>query len=240
MPDPRLAPLTLFCFPYAGGSASVFRTWRDLLPGINVRPVTFPGRAENVAAPLHRRMETLVTLLGDQLQSSIDRPFALFGHSMGALVAFELACKFQAAGKIPVHLFVSGCRAPGCVNESQQPLHALSDAEFIDRIARMRGTPPEVFQDQGLMEMIVPMLKADFEIVETYRPATSTLLSCPITASGGSEDVDDIPPTSLTAWGQYTTAEFRYHMLEGDHFFIHQRTEQLSRYILHSLSRSAP
>lgn len=236
--DWRLVPPRLFCFPYAGAGSSVFRGWRHLLPSIDVKPVTLPGHGERVTAPLHRRMGPLVDVLCAQLKPLIDRPFALFGHSMGALVAFEVARSLQAAGNVPQHLFASGCRAPGYVNDGREALHRLSETEFVDRIASMRGTPPEVLRDRGLMEMFVPILKADFEIVETYRPAPGAPLACPITAVGGLEDIDDIPVNMLTGWQEQTAAGFVHHMVPGDHFFIHHRAELLSQIILHGLRGS--
>ncbi len=183
------AEVRLFCFPHAGGGASLFHGWADRLPpAVEVCPVQLPGRETRFGEPPINRLGPLVGALAEALLPHLDRPFAFFGHSLGALIGFELARRLRRErGLEPVHLFASACAAPqrwGCV----RPIHALPDAAFRKELRRLRGTAPAVLDNEELMEILLPALRADFALCETYAYGEDDPLSCPVTAVGGLRD----------------------------------------------------
>src|SRR3954453_3800140 len=181
--------LRLFCFPYAGGSAQVFRTWSEALPAdVEVCAVQLPGRERRSSETPIRRAALAVEMLASALSRYLDKTFAMFGHSMGAMLAYEVARRLSAEfGCAPDHLFVSGHRAPHLPSR-RRPLHHLADDAFIAGVRALNGTPREVFEHPELVELLLPMLRADFELLETYVELPGPRLSCPITALGGNAD----------------------------------------------------
>ncbi|HVE76616.1 MAG TPA: alpha/beta fold hydrolase, partial [Actinomycetota bacterium] len=162
------ARVRLFGIPYAGGGASIFRPWAELLPApVQLCPVQLPGREWRIKETPATRMDDLVGALAEAVDPYTDLPFGLFGHSLGALVAFELARRLESEGKPPVHLFVSGHRAPQ-IPTSDRKLHQVPDSLFLMELRRLQGTPEEVLQNPELMRLIAPVLRADFEMAETY------------------------------------------------------------------------
>lgn len=242
-PDPG-ARLRLFCLPYAGGGASVFNGWSRHLPaGIDVCAVQLPGRESRLAERPHERIEPLVEAAAEGLRPWIDLPFVIFGHSMGGRLGFELArCFRRDPGLHALHLVVSGARAPQLLRD--EPLiHALPEAEFARELGRLNGIPQAVLANAELRELFLPILRADFAVVETYRYRAEEPLACSISAFGGLED----PKASrehLVGWAEQTTGAFNVHMLPGDHFFLQsQRTrllEMLSGILGGGLPPSAP
>jgi medium-chain acyl-[acyl-carrier-protein] hydrolase len=214
------AGLRLFCLPYAGGGASVYREWAGALgDSVEVCPVQLPGREARFGEPAFTRIGPLVEALADALGPHLDRPFALFGHSLGALVAFELARRLRRSGRPgPSHLFVSGCRAPQ-VRRAERLVHTLPDAAFRQELRRLGGTPAELLANDELMDLVLPTLRADFALCETYEYADGFPLPCPVTALGGRDD-GAIGRDDLEAWRVHTTARFAAHVLPGDHFFV--------------------
>jgi medium-chain acyl-[acyl-carrier-protein] hydrolase len=230
------ATVRLFCFPYAGGSASLFRRWSLTLPAhVEVCPVQLPGRESRFREKPFTRCMPLVEALAEALRPELDKPFAFFGHSMGALLAFELARLLrQLHGLSPVHLFVSGRRAPQTGPDDEQ-LHSLPDAALLEALGRLKGTPPQILENAELMELLLPMLRADFAVCETYRYTPQPPLSCPITVFGGLHD----PKASrehLDAWSGQTSAAFRMRMFAGDHFFLHSVEASLLQALSEELS----
>lgn len=219
-PKPQ-ATLRLFCCHYAGGGALSFRSWSDSLPlAVEVCAIELPGRGSRLMERPFTRLEPLIQELTPVLLPYLNKPFAFFGHSMGALVSFELARILRKEyGLSPVHLFVSGRRAPQ-VPDPDPPIHTLPEREFLDELRRYNGTPESVLENAELMQLFLPTLRADFAVLETYVYTPEPLLDCPITAFGGLEDwkasCDD-----LEAWREQTNAEFSLQMFPGDHFFIH-------------------
>jgi medium-chain acyl-[acyl-carrier-protein] hydrolase len=215
------ADVRLFCVPYAGGGASVFRDWGDGLPGsVAVCPVQMPGRETRFREPAFTRLPPLVEALAESLRPHLDRPFAFFGHSLGALVAFELARRLRRdQGIEPVQLFVSGCAAPHTRARGGRLTHTLPAAEFWQEVRRLNGTPAEVFDNEELRELLLPTLRADFALCETYTYAAGSPLTCPVCALGGLGD-DAVAARDLDAWRELTTGPFRLRMLPGDHFFL--------------------
>ena len=221
-PDSR-ARFRLFCFPYAGGSSAIYRPWsRQIHPDVEVVPAVLPGRELRLREPAYTRSEPLVEDLARAIVPFLDRPFALFGHSMGATLAFELARQLRSEHGIePNHLFVSGRRAPQ-LPERDPEIHNLPDSEFVTEVERLNGTPREVLEHAELMQMLIPMLRADFSICHTYNYVPGAPLTCSITALGGTKD-ETADQAKLEGWCEQTTGRCRIRMLEGDHFFINQQ-----------------
>jgi medium-chain acyl-[acyl-carrier-protein] hydrolase len=218
-PLPR-ARLRLFCLPHAGGGASAFRGWADVLPAdVEVCPVQLPGRENRIAEPAFDRLEPLVEALADAIDGYLDRPFALFGHSNGALMAFELSRTLRARGRPgPAHLFASGRRAPDLPADSD-PIHALPEAELLGELQRLGGLPPQLLEHRELLELLVPLLRADVAIHETYHFSEQAPLDCPITAYGGVAD-PKVSRAQLEAWGRHGAPPFTVRMVPGGHFYL--------------------
>ena len=219
-PNPQ-ARLRLFCFPYAGSGASIFRIWSDSLPAdVELCPVEFPGRGTRLMETPFTQLAPLVEALAQALVPLMDKPFAFFGHSLGALVGFELARQLRReSGVQPVRLFVSADRAPQFPHRDR-PIHALPEREFLTELRRLNGIPGKVLEEAELMRIMLPILRADFAVYETYAYSTELPLNCPISAFGGLQD-DRVSRGDLEAWRDQTNASFSLRMFPGDHFFWH-------------------
>ncbi len=218
-PNPRVR-LRLFCFPYAGGAASVFRTWSDGLPtDVEVCPIQFPGRGTRSMEPPFSQLSLLVEVLVEALSPMLDKPFALFGHSLGSLVSFELARQLRAKHQArPVRLFVSAGPAPQLPHR-RMPIHDLPEREFAAELRRLNGTPDELLNHQEFMDVVLPSLRADFALYESYRYHPGPPLNCPISTFGGLGD-QNVSTGDLEAWRDQTSVSFSIRMFPGDHFFL--------------------
>jgi medium-chain acyl-[acyl-carrier-protein] hydrolase len=236
-PSPQAA-LRLFCFPYAGGGAYIYRNWAGHLPAIiEVCAIQLPGRGNRIREASFTRMEPLVQEAAKELAPLLDKPFALFGHSMGAIIAFELARLLRRQhGKEPAHLFASGRVAPQVPREDRQTYN-LPEQEFIDELRRLDGTPKEVLEHPELMQVMSPVLRADFETVQTYEYRAEPPLGCPITALGGLQDAD-VTREHLEAWREQTTGPFSLRMFPGGHFFINTDEAMLLQAIAREFHQS--
>ncbi len=187
---------------------------------VEVCAIQLPGRENRLREQPHTRLASLVEQLAEELEPYLDLPFALFGHSMGAWIAFTLARRLrQRHPRSPVHLFVSGRRAPQ-IPSLHRPIHALPDPEFIGELRRRYGGLPEaVLRDPELLELFLPVLRADLTLVETYTYTPEPPLACPISAFGGAEDPAS-GPAGLAAWQAQTTATFSMRLFPGGHFFV--------------------
>jgi medium-chain acyl-[acyl-carrier-protein] hydrolase len=212
--------LRLFCFPFAGGSAVAYRDWSQALPpAVEVVPVELPGRSSRFSEPALRRVEEVVEGAGEALRPLFDKPFAFFGHSMGALLAFEITRWLRARSlPQPLHLFASARPAPQ-IPDREPPVHALPEDEFVTRLRDYNGTPEEVLAHPELMKMLLPLLRADFEVNETYVYEPGEPLACPISALGGVRDAE-VERADLEAWREQTSGAFNLRMLDGDHFYL--------------------
>jgi surfactin synthase thioesterase subunit len=220
--------LRLYCVPYAGGSAGIFNKWKGFLDeGIELYPVELAGRGRRSREPLYTTMEEAVDDVYNQLQSELDQhDYALFGHSMGSLIIFELYHKLmEKKHKKPFHVFFSGSRAPHLRNIDED-MHLLPDDEFLERIKNFGGTPEEFFTNNELLNIFLPILRADIKVVATYKCGKRTdRLDCPITVFGGTED--EINFESLVSWNEHTTKAGKVHLFPGGHFFINSNTQEV-------------
>jgi medium-chain acyl-[acyl-carrier-protein] hydrolase len=237
-PNPS-APLRLFCFPYAGGGATVYSTWARSLPReVEVVAVQPPGREGRLSEKPFSNLDELVAAMHPELLPHMDRPFAFYGHSNGGLMAFELARTLRRTGApMPLHLYIGGRPAPQIKRDEN--IHALPHDEFISELRRYAGTPEEILQNAEIMELIMPLLRADFSIGETYEYRPEPPLALPITAYGGELD-DEVPQNELEAWREQTSAAFNLTMFPGDHFFITGNRPQLLQDLSARLRQLAP
>jgi len=212
--------LRLFCFPYAGGAASIYRMWPHIVPRtVEVCPVHPPGRGHRAADPPLTSAIQMAREVAREAAVCLDVPFAVFGHSFGGIVAFEFVRELRRThGVLPVHLLVSGCHAPH-FRRRADPIHRYSEAEFLREIESLGGTPAELLADRELMEMFLPVLRADFQAFYEYEYVEGPKIDCPITAYGGLRD-PQIQERHLRAWREHTTKDFELHVLPGDHFFL--------------------
>ncbi len=224
--------IRLFCLPYAGGGASIYRGWNIATPECTgVYPIQFPGRENRIAEIPICEMDVLVASICDAIIPHLDRPFMLFGHSIGARIAFEMIRYLRKKWQIhPYRLIVSGSRAPHI--PEPKPMHQLPFEEFVEALRRLSGTSEELLQNKELMALLIPTLRADFVVDETYVYQEDLLLECPISAFGGSEDME-ATREEMEAWASYTHGEFTFEMVRGDHFFLKSHTDTL----LQSISR---
>lgn len=223
--------IRLFCFPHAGGSASAFSSWRGGVPdGLEIHAAQLPGRESRITEPPISALDELVDQLTTAIEPAIEtgERFALFGHSAGALVAWELARSVRGRFGIgPVHLFVSACQSPSNANAGYDDLHGLDDTDLLARLGEMNGTPAEAMDNPELMRMVLPVIRADFSLFAGYDAALDAapdaapagVLDCSVTVLGGDRD-PVVAPDVLARWAEATTAELDVQVLPGDHFYL--------------------
>lgn len=228
----KQARLRLFCFPYAGGSSVIFRNWvNNCPPGVEICPVQLPGRGNRLKEPAFTSLTALVQALAPALLPHFDKPFAFFGHSMGASISFELARLLRENGQPqPLQLFISGRRAPH-IPAREPPLHDLPEPELLDGLHRLNGTPKEFMEHPELIQMMLPLLRADFSVAETYVYTPGPPLDCPITAFSGLQDWE-VSREDIEGWREHTSNTFKLRMFPGDHFFINT-SQQLFLQVLY-------
>ena len=235
-PNPQ-ARLRLFCFPYAGGSALMFRIWSNALPAdVEACPIQLPGRSTRLMERPFTDLSSLIQVLAQALSSLLDKPFAIFGHSLGALVGFELARQLRRQyGVSPARLFISA----GCASQIPRqcsPIHTIHAKEFLAEVRRLNGIPKEVLEHDELMEIVIPLLRADFALYEAYVYSAEPPLNCPISAFGGLQD-RKVTHRDLEAWRDQTTGAFSLRMLPGDHFFLNTTQPLLLQMLSQELHR---
>jgi len=233
--NPVSAPrLRLLCFPYAGGGASSYRTWYQFLPrDVEVCAVQPPGREYRALEPAISRLADLLTAMEPSLEPIIDEPYATFGHSLGGLVSFELARRLRRLGQpLPQQMFISGRPAPQL--HRPERAYLLPDDEFLRVIRAFNGTNQEVFDHPELVELVLPLLRADFTLNASHEYTREPPLPCPITAYFGTEDRGATAP-EVAAWAEQTSAIFTLRELPGDHFFLRTAHRELLAEISHRL-----
>lgn len=234
---PAVRKLRLLCFPYAGGSVALYHTWHHDLPAaVQVCPIEFPGRGSRIGEPPLKELGLLVQSLLDLVLPHLDGPFALFGHSMGALVSFELARALKKIGKQPLHIFVSGRRAPQ-IPPTERRTFDLPHHQFVDSLRKLNGTPQELFQHSELMEIMIPILRADFEACQTYSYLDGPPLNSPITVLAGMQD-EEAKTEYIEGWRRQTTSRFTSRVFPGDHFFLRSAKSLVLRALSSDLTGS--
>jgi surfactin synthase thioesterase subunit len=232
--ESRVALMRLYCFPHGGGSVAEYVRWGPRMPRVEVWCVQLPGRGGRLSEPSFRRMDELTETMVREV--GFRSPFAFFGHSLGALIAYEVARTLHRRGlPLPERLFVSGFPAPHLPHQ-QSSIHNLPDDEFLAEVDRRHGgLPDEVRQDAGLREATLPGLRADYELLETYRYRRESPLPCPITAQAGTDDyVED-----LAAWQLHTTAPLAVRRFPGGHFYLREQRDRVLRALSATLVTSA-
>jgi medium-chain acyl-[acyl-carrier-protein] hydrolase len=221
VPGAREGAPRLFCFPYAGGSAQVFRSWqRQFSPEITLSLAHLPGRAMRIGELPYKSLKLLVEALAQAMIPELQGSFAFWGHSMGALISFELARELRRRGQRgPEALFLSGHGAPQ-IPDTDPPLFNLPEKEFVAELQHFNGTPKELLDSPELTQLFLPTIRADFEVVETYIYEPDEPLSCAIYTYGGLED-PSVPAEHLKAWQKQTLGLCKVRMFPGHHFFIH-------------------
>jgi len=212
--------LQLFCFPFAGGTASSFFNWRKRCDhGLDICPIEYPGRGSRWNANACATLEMLAETIATDLRPALHQPYALLGHSFGAIVAFEVARLLLRLGSPPpVRLFLSAVRAPHLALRGM--LHGLSERAFLTRLMRYGGMPQEVLENEELLSLFMPIVRDDFRLYEQYSYRTGAPLPVPISVFGGWQD-PEVPATDLLAWRQHTIKSFRCRFYMGTHFFLY-------------------
>ncbi|MCZ1012581.1 alpha/beta fold hydrolase [Streptomyces lydicus] len=226
-----LAERSLICLPYAGGGPQTYQGWGELLgASYEVLAITPPGRGRRFGEEPCRDLSSLVTSLTDALAEVLQGPYTLFGHSLGATVAFELCREIRRRGlRMPQGLVVSGRQAPD-LPWCHRPISGLPDAEFTEALRDLGGTPEAVLAQPELMRLVMPSLRADFAMVESYDHRSEPPLDVPILALSGTED-DRASMERMAGWAAQTTASFAARPVRGGHFFVDTETVAVTRLV---------
>jgi medium-chain acyl-[acyl-carrier-protein] hydrolase len=237
-PDPQR--LTLFCLPFAGAGANVYLPWLDAFgTSIQPCPVEYPGRARRFAERLPGDLGMLAETALDGLRFGFSGRFAFFGHSMGALLAYEMTRRLaEQSGPLPEALVIACWQAPH-LRTHWPKKHTLADDAFVAELRRMGGTPPEVLANAKLLAHVLPITRGDFRLTEEWIPPTAPPLPLPIHVIGGDNDLQ-IPVESLSAWAKHTTVEATIDLLPGGHFCLFDHRERAARLIVERLGHRHP
>ena len=240
----RLAPapqpwVRLVCFPHAGGTAAFFRSWHDVLPAdIELYAVQYPGRLDRVTDPCVRDMDLVAGPVAAAIRSLSDRPLALFGHSLGAVIAYEVTRRLPARPRPAVaRLFVSGRPAPD--RQRSGTKHLASDEALWAELARLGGTAPDVLADGEIRRAFLPALRSDYCLSETYRPRPGPPLECPVTVLLGDRD-PEVDLAEAASWANFTRAELSVRTFPGEHFYLTACLPEVVREIHNQLTESLP
>ncbi len=235
-----MSKVKLFCFPYAGGAAASYNQWRPLLdPVIEFRPIELAARGRRMREPNYNSIDDAVEDVYKIINAELTQgPYALYGHSMGTMIAIELAYKIKKNGlPAPIHIIFSGRCAPQVPRDNKRKLHHLPDDRFKEEMLEMGGTPKEFFEHPELMEVFLPLLRGDFRLTETYiHPPKDAPLDVDFTVLSGKKDEDT--PEEVEAWRIHTTGNCDIHYFEGDHFFIHDEREKVLAVINHAILKA--
>lgn len=235
----KCAALRLFCFPYAGGGPPIFRGWTDGLPAqTEACALLLPGRGKRLREPIwYDGIEALADKVAAEMTVLLDRPFALFGHSFGALLAFETARRIEKQGRQPAALIVSGHIAPQ-LPDRNVPVHDLPRDALIHALCKLNGMPEELLASRDVLDLLLPAVRADLEAVETYAHRPGEPLDVPLLALWGSGD-PRAGRHEVEAWREQSRAEFQFETIEGDHFFVDHQRPHVLRAISSFLQRHA-
>ncbi|MQB34215.1 thioesterase II family protein [Rhizobium rhizogenes] len=230
------ARIRLLCFPYAGGGASIYRSWPHRFPEwVDVCPVQLPGREERIAEPAFSSADALCSALVPMLSPLLDLPIALFGHSMGASLAYETA--IRVSGKVDlVHLFISSQRAPDRLFQGNRS-NNLSSAELQERLVALDGTPDRIIANSELMNLLLPLFRADFSVSENYHRDPLIRLLCDISVFGGLDDIFN--EGQLIEWHRAAAGKFDFSLFPGNHFFLRHNEAAVVEKITRILAKVA-
>jgi surfactin synthase thioesterase subunit len=227
------------CFPYAGGGASVFRRWAERAPSdVQICPAELPGRESRYNDPIPEDAAGIVQAVAPAMEPFLDAPYVLFGHSLGAFLAYELARELRRRNlPMPVRFFASACRAPHLPSRNEK-IHQLGDKDFLARVKRISGNGAVEDHVDEMLELLLPIMRADFRIAETYQYSDEPAFSFPITAMGGLQD-KLVAAGDLVAWRTHTSGAFKLRMLAGGHLFLRASPEQAIRIVLEELASAS-
>jgi medium-chain acyl-[acyl-carrier-protein] hydrolase len=229
------AKLRLFCLPYAGGSSIIYHGWQNGFSDyIEICALNLPGRGTRITELPYTNLLELTKAIKDGLLPFLDLPFALMGHSMGGTISFELARLLRNLGlPMPVKVFVSACSAPQ-ISIYEKKTYDLPETELIEELRRLNGTPKDILENKELLKILLPVIRGDFTVCQTYTYHPQSPLDIPIVAFRGKNDIDILEHT-VQAWQTQTTKTFKYHTLSGDHFFCHSEKDELIQKINNEL-----
>jgi surfactin synthase thioesterase subunit len=237
LPFPRPAgEVRLFCIPHAGGGASSFRPWIGSIPGVAVCPVQLPAREARFRDEPHLSMGPLAAAIADVVLAAADGPYAIYGHSLGALTGFETVREIRRRGaRMPVHLFVSGCTAPQVQDSLLPNVHDASDEEVVALLRRLGGTPESLLDNPDLFGLILPAIRADLTVKETYRYVPAPPLDLPLTVLGADNDPRASAEASA-AWSEQTAGAFTLHNVGEGHFAVFEQARLTHKYLREALT----
>ncbi|MEQ9404349.1 MAG: thioesterase domain-containing protein [Cyclobacteriaceae bacterium] len=230
-----MSRIKLFSFPYAGGSSIVFRNWQPYLDSsVEIIPIELAGRGKRIKDPLYQDLEELIDDVYDHIKIQTDERYALFGHSLGGLIVYELAHKLCKEGFLPEHIFFSGRGAPNVKDKKNRDYHLLSDKDFKKEVFELGGTAPEFFQHPELMEMFIPLLRNDFKLASVnFEDRAIDPFECDISAFIGKDE--DITPEQVYSWKDHSLGVCSIHSFNGGHFFLHDEFANICRIINRTL-----
>ena len=219
------ARVRLFCLPFAGGGASIYRGWaKDLEPAIEVCPIQLPGRENRFSEKAHEHVQTLAPAIANQLQFYLDKPYLIYGHSMGALLAFEVLRILQQKGQAMPETAILGAHRAAHLPPKRQPMSTLDDASFLAKLTTFGGFPDEVLQSQELLQFVLPTLRADFALCDSYPFTPGPALDCPLALIAGRHD-QEVNPQDMQPWQTHTLHPARLVTLDAGHFFLKTHPE---------------
>ncbi len=239
IPKPKSkVDLKLICFPYAGGNSSTYMSWAKYLPeNVELIIVQPPGRGSRIFEPIYSDMKSLISDLLWLIPEHLNTPYILLGHSLGSRIAFELMVQLNKLKfPLPLHFIASGSRAPHLASDKKR-IFNLPDKEFISELKKLNGTPKDVLENNELMELLLPMLRADFKIAENYCYSGSEIFNCPISLLAGNDDID-ITLSMLEGWVDHFTEIKNIYIVSGNHFFIDNNTEAVIQKINEVIQQS--
>jgi medium-chain acyl-[acyl-carrier-protein] hydrolase len=230
--------LRLICFPYAGGGAYQYRSWSGRLPhDVDLYAMQLPGHEDRIREEPFHSLDDAVTALSEDLVALLDGPFAIFGHSLGAIIGAEVALQLESErGLRPEHMFASGSPGLPSVSPTRRPIHNLPDNELLEHIRQLNGTAQELLADKRILGLLLRIIRSDYAILDGYTYAGHRTLSCPLTVFGGDAD-PTTTPTTLATWSSVTTGKTNLHMLPGSHFFLHSARDELLVLLRDALTR---
>ncbi|WP_067488578.1 thioesterase II family protein [Actinomadura hibisca] len=228
------ASMRLFCLPHAGGSAVFYRSWaKEISPAVEVQAVQYPGRADRMRDAMVTDAGQLVRLIAGAMAPLTDRPFALFGHSMGAVLAYEVARLLQERGRPPVHVFASGARPPHDRGDDER-VAGRDDDGLVDAIVKLGGTDAEALQNPELRELVLPYIRNDFKLIEDYAHTAAPRLNAPLTALIGDAD-PHVDEARAARWAELTDGRFALRSFPGDHFYLMPRQADVIAEVMRTL-----